>query len=112
MSKATLLAVCVLGVGAVILLMAVAREPAGGLAAAIPPDAAKPLSVSASNDIVVVNSSSKADRLHIGPSVDTAKVVSIEPPATAPASRKIAEPKQTDVKSWHWNARSNKITRQ
>lgn len=112
MSKATLLAVSLLGISAVVVLRAAGHEPAS------------PQSVSESNDAVIVNSTAKADRLPVAVSANAAKVVEIEPQAAkaakvvemepqpaASADQKKSMPAKAEVTSWHWNARTNKVTR-
>jgi hypothetical protein len=76
-----------------------------------PPDRASSRSVSESNDVVVVNSGSKADKLPTAVSVNTTKVVAVEPQTPVMADQKRHEPVQTEIKSWHWSQHSNKITR-
>lgn len=111
MSKATLVAVCLLGFSSAIILRAAGHQSAGELAAAISLDRASPQPASESADAAVVNSASKADKLAVvHPDVE-AKVVAIEPQVAAPAEKKKPEPAPIEIKSWHWNARSNKITR-
>ena len=112
MSKATLIAVCLLGASAVVVLRAAGHEPAGKLATMAPLGRASPPSAGETNDAAVVNSASKADKLPVLRSADATKaVVSIEPQVAAPVIEKRPEPAPTETKSWHWNARSNKITR-
>ena len=111
MSKATVVAVCLLGFSSAIILRAAGHQPAGELAAAISLDHVPPQRPNESADAIVVNSASKADKLTIVRPAFKTKVVAIESQVTAPAEQKKLEPAQIEIKSWHWNARSNKITR-
>src|SRR5579859_7594408 len=109
MLKATFLAICLLGVSAAVILRAAGHQPPSELAAAIPSDLASLQLASEPDAVVVVNSSAKADKLSITTSANATKVVTIEPQAAA--NKKRLEPEQAETKSWHWSARSNKITR-
>jgi hypothetical protein len=101
----------VLGICATIILRATSFGPASELAAAIPLDRPDLGSTSEANDVVVVNSGAKADKLMIATSASTTKAVAVEPLVKASAEKKGLAPVFLETKSWHWSARSNKITR-
>jgi hypothetical protein len=111
MSKGPLLAVCLLGASVAIILRAADHQPAGELVAATPSDRASGHPIREPDDVVVVNSGAKADRLLIATSANATKGVAVEPQVVAPTDKKGIELIQAESKSWHWNARSNKITR-
>ena len=110
MSNATVLAVCLLGASSVIILKAAGHQQAGEPAAASLYNGPSPQAVSEPEDAIVVNSASKADKLPVAPFVNPTEVVKIERQA-APNDQKMSAPVKAEVTSWHWNARSNKVTR-
>lgn len=112
MSKATFILVFALGICATIVLRATSFGPSSELAAAIPLDRPDLSSTSKANDVVVVvNSGAKADKLMIATAARPTKAVAVEPLVRASAEKEGLAPVFSETKSWHWSARSNKITR-
>ena len=74
MSKAPILVACLLVISAAIVLRAAGHEPASELAAAIPLDRASAQPNRQFNDVIVVNSGAKADKLLIASSGSPTKV--------------------------------------
>jgi len=95
--------------GAALALKPISRAVSG--AAALPANASVAAISDASAPSVVVNTSSKADRLSIAPSLDAAKQVSlqtikIEPVQVDVPAQERTVPKAPEVVSWHWHVGS------
>lgn len=112
MIRALCLAVlCLLFLGVALALMPGSRALPED-AAALPPRA----SVAAVSDLdassFVVNSSSKADKLAIAPSVGALEKVPVETIRITPVEAEMepqprSAPKKSEVVGWHWHAGSN-----
>ena|ERR1700760_2639290 len=111
MSKATFLVVFLLGICAIIISKTAGRGSASELATGTPFDQSSLRPAREPDDIVIVNSRAKSDKLAVVTPVETAKGVTVDLVKTAPTNKKGLEPVPAETRSWHWSARSNKITR-
>jgi hypothetical protein len=109
MIRALVLAImCLLCMGAALALKPISRVVP---AAALPASAAVATTSDDSAPFAIVNSSSKADKLSIAPSLDAAKqlpvqTIKIEPVQAEVQAQEKSVPKAREVVSWHWHAGS------